>query len=76
MKLFAPATGKECHMSEIWIVTANDRRARILGADSPTGSLTEIADLVHPIAQMRAGEFVTDAARGAAQALLGAADAA
>lgn len=47
-------------MSEIWVVTANDRRARILAADDPSGALTEIADLVHPIAQLRAGEFVTD----------------
>ena len=37
-------------MTEIWVVSANDRRARILRTDSRLGALTEIADLVHPIA--------------------------
>jgi protein required for attachment to host cells len=51
---------KEYPMTETWVVSANDRRARILRSDSRTGPLTEIADLVHPIARMKESEFVTD----------------
>lgn len=47
-------------MTEIWVVSANDRRARILRTDSRVGALTEIADLVHPIARMKERDLASD----------------
>jgi protein required for attachment to host cells len=47
-------------MTEIWVVSANDQRARILSTDSRIGHLKEIADLVHPVARMKESEIVSD----------------
>ncbi|MGH8507622.1 MAG: host attachment protein [Gammaproteobacteria bacterium] len=47
-------------MSRVWVVAADSRRARIFATDTPTGSLREMEDLVHPAARTHARELTSD----------------
>lgn len=47
-------------MSDIWVLVADNSRARIFSADKPASPLTEIQDFAHPEARLHESEITTD----------------
>lgn len=47
-------------MTRVWVVAADNRRAKILETDTLMGSLTEIEDLVHPVARAHGRDLTSD----------------
>lgn len=48
-------------MSGIWVLAADSNRARLFRAESPTGPLAEVEDLVNPAVRLTDRELVSDA---------------
>lgn len=44
----------------IWVLVADNSRARIFSADKPASALQEIQDFTHPEARLHEGDLVTD----------------
>ena len=48
----------------IWVLVADNSRARIFSAEKPASDLQEIRDLTHPEARLHEGDLVTDRVEG------------
>jgi len=48
-------------MNGIWILAADSNRARLFRAESPTGPLSEVEDIVNPEVRLNDRELVSDA---------------
>jgi protein required for attachment to host cells len=44
----------------IWVLVADNSRARIFTTDKPAGALTEVRDLTHPEARLHGVDLITD----------------
>jgi protein required for attachment to host cells len=49
-------------MSKIWVLVADSARARLFHADTPTGPLQEMNDLLMPDSRLKEGDLVSDRA--------------